>query len=201
MVLALDLLWTRIEVCRAIAQSVALIEGLPGVRSALSSTSISAAMRLRDGRPTGVAAGKPCFCGRLFIREHAALTRCRPSSLIKTAASDIQHGHSPEHEHPRQCRDRDRPFPVALLSAVPAADVPGLAKCVRRVLRRAWPFHGADVVRDRAAADAGRVPRRSLRRAALSDRRHAAYDFEHSGSRLCDRILAGAPAVRPLRYG
>src|SRR5438132_6439526 len=91
---------------------------------------------------------------------------------------------------PRQSADRHRPLLLALLSLVPAADVPPVAEDVRGVVRRTRPRHHLDVGRVRPAADAGRLLGRPLRRAAVPRRWHLADDLVDGGDELRHGLLA-----------
>ncbi len=95
---------------------------------------------------------------------------------------------------PRQCAPRSRPFPVAFLSALPAAAVHRLATGIRRLLRRARFGDGGHGRRRRGDADANGVSCRPLRRAALSGRRDVADDAVDRGDGHCHRLLAGGRA-------
>ena len=79
-----------------------------------------------------------------------------PSPASSRGLPETPHD-GPEPHHPRQSAAWQRPFPVALLLAVPAAAVPRLAVGIRRELRRTRPCRRADV---------GRLRHRCRRRSA-----------------------------------
>jgi hypothetical protein len=135
---------------------------------------------------------------------HCACFILRAPTIAYRKRSVIEHDATAEPQRPRQRCYRHRPFLVAFLSAVPAADVSGVAVELRCVVHRARSLHCPDVVRCRIAADTGWLSGGPLWRPAFPYLRDPPDGVVDLRPGVCHGLLAGLvslPAVRGRQFG